>query len=100
MVTLVARALAKPVNSPSLKSIIEHKQAQNAVIVVNDITRPTPYELILPPLLAEIEGSGIARANITLVIATGIHRPHSEQDNLAIFGADICQQYRIENHDP
>lgn len=97
---IVARALANPINSPSLKSIIEHKQSKNAVIVVNDITRPTPYELILPPLLAEIEGAGIARDNITLVIAVGIHRPHSEMDNLAIFGDDICQQYRIENHDP
>ena len=97
---LVARALANPINSPSLKSIIESKQAQNAVIVVNDITRPTPYELILPPLLAEIEGAGITSANITLVVATGIHRPHSEQDNIVIFGADICKKYRIENHDP
>lgn len=97
---LVASALANPFNSPSLTDIIAKKQAQNAVIVVNDITRPTPYELILPPLLAEIEEAGILSSNITLVIATGIHRPHSEQDNLDIFGSEVCQQYRIENHDP
>ncbi len=96
---LVKKALASPIASPLLESIIKQKQARNAVIIVNDITRPTPYDLILPPLLAEIEGAGILSSNITLIVATGIHRPHLDDDNLAIFGADICQKYRIENHD-
>ncbi len=96
---LVLKALAAPINSPSLAAIIQQKQARNAVIVVNDITRPTPYELILPPLLAEIEGAGIPSEEITLIIATGIHRSHDQEDNLAIFGAEICAKYKIENHD-
>lgn len=96
---LVQQAMANPIQSPALDHIIKQKQARNAVIIVNDITRPTPYDLILPPLLAEIEGAGISRANITLIVATGIHRGHLEEDNLAIFGNDICRNYRIENHD-
>lgn len=32
---------------------------QNAVIVVEDITRPTPLYRLLPPLLAELEAAGI-----------------------------------------
>jgi nickel-dependent lactate racemase len=98
-IEMVEASLAQPINSPSLTSIIERKGARNAVIVVNDITRPTPYELILPPILKEIEAAGIPAANISMVIATGIHRAHTQADNLAIFGADLCDKYRIENHD-
>lgn len=96
---IVRQALAQPYGSPSLTSIIKAKSAQNAVIVVNDITRPTPYQFILPPLLEEIETAGIARHNIRLIVALGIHRPHTEAENRAIFGEDICNNYIIENHD-
>ncbi len=96
---MVEEALAHPVQSPALQEIIAHKGARNAVIVVNDITRPTPYELILPPLIKELNSAGIPDQEISLVIATGIHRAHTEEDNLAIFGPDICRKYRIINHD-
>lgn len=96
---MVEASLAHPIQSPSLQEIIAAKNARNAVIVVNDITRPTPYKLILPPLLKAIEAAGIPEQQITLVVATGIHRAHTQEDNLAIFGAEICHRYRIENHD-
>jgi len=96
---MVEESLAHPVASPALREIIAAKEARSAVIVVNDITRPTPYELILPPLLREIEQAGIPDQKVTLVIATGIHRVHTQEDNLAIFGAGICRKYRIINHD-
>jgi nickel-dependent lactate racemase len=98
-IEMVEESLAHPVQSPALQEIIAAKGARNAVIVVNDITRPTPYELILPPLLKELKNAGISEQEITLVIATGIHRAHTEEDNLAIFGADVCSKYRIINHD-
>ena len=96
---LVETALAQPLSGPRLGEIIRQKQARNAVVVVNDITRPTPYEVMLPPLLAEIEAAGIRAADIDLIVATGIHRPHTEEDNRAVFGEGLCRRYRIVNHD-
>ena len=96
---LVETALAQPLGGPRLGEIIRQKQARNAVVVVNDITRPTPYELMLPPLLAEIEAAGIRAADIDLIVATGIHRPHTEEDNRAVFGEGLSRRYRIVNHD-
>lgn len=96
---LIQSALQHPCGTPVLEEIIRHKSARNAVIVVNDITRPTPYNLMLPPLLERIEKAGISPENITLVIATGIHRHHTEDDNLEIFGEDICRRYKVVNHD-
>lgn len=95
---IIAQALKNPIGTPALKDIIEQKKARNAVIIVNDITRPTPYQFILPPLLHEIE-EGISRENIKLIVATGIHRHHTDTDNLQVFGEDICKNYKIENHD-
>ncbi|MEN6350588.1 MAG: nickel-dependent lactate racemase [Syntrophomonas sp.] len=97
-VKLVEDAINNPLGTPSMADIIKKKTAQNAVVVVNDITRPTPYKDMLPPLLQAIEKGGIKRDNIKLLIATGIHRPHTEAENLAIFGPDICADYHIENH--
>ena len=96
---LVSQALLHPAGSSRLGEIIHRKAAANAVIVVNDITRPTPYRDILPPLLEEIEAAGIPAINIKLVVALGIHRPHTREENRAIFGAEICQRYEILNHD-
>ncbi|MDD4775324.1 MAG: nickel-dependent lactate racemase [Syntrophomonas sp.] len=97
---MVVDALRQPLGTERLEAIINRKQARRAVIIVNDITRPTPYEAILPPLLAEIEAAGISSAAITLIIATGIHRPHTEADNKAVFGEDICRTYHLVNHNP
>ncbi|PKM75963.1 MAG: transcriptional regulator [Firmicutes bacterium HGW-Firmicutes-15] len=95
---LITNAMQNPIGTETLREIIEKKSARNAVVVVNDITRPTPYNLILPPLLEEMEMGGIRPEHITLIVATGIHRHHSKVDNQAVFGVDICSKYRIENH--
>ena len=47
--------LEKPINSPSLEQLIREKKAQKISIIVNDVTRPTPYQVLLPPLLKKLE---------------------------------------------
>jgi len=37
--------LKKPINCPSLRELIFQKKASKILIIVNDITRPTPYEV-------------------------------------------------------
>ncbi|MEQ8236308.1 MAG: nickel-dependent lactate racemase [Syntrophomonadaceae bacterium] len=96
---LVLAALENPVGTVPLGEIIRRKAARNAVVVVNDLTRPTPNQQMLPPLLAQIEQAGIKAEDITLIIATGIHRPHTEEENRSIFGAEIADRYKIVNHD-
>ncbi|QGT99414.1 Transcriptional regulator [Candidatus Syntrophocurvum alkaliphilum] len=97
---LIESALNNPINSDSLQQIINKKKAENVVIVVNDITRPTPYKKLLPPMLKKIENAGISKNNIKLIIATGIHRPHTKEDNINVFGEEICTNYNIINHNP
>ncbi|MBA7511959.1 Lactate racemase [subsurface metagenome] len=91
--------LKNPINCPSLKELIFQKKAQKILIIVNDITRPTPYEVILPSLLDELHQIGIKKENITFMVATGIHRSNSPEEIKEMFGENIFSAYQFMNHD-
>lgn len=92
----VLEAIKKPIGSPSLTEIARGRQ--NACIVISDITRPVPNKVILPPLLAILEESGIPRQQITILVATGMHRPNLGEELEFIVGREIMDRYRIVNH--
>jgi len=90
--------LKNPINSPSLKDLVHQKKAKMILIIVNDITRPTPYEIILPPLLDELHQIGIKKENIIFMVATGIHRSNSQEEIKEMFGKNIFSAYKFINH--
>ncbi len=96
---ILAEAFKHPRGSPTLAHIVREKKGRRVVIVVNDITRPTPYGLMLPPLLRELENAGVSDQDIVLLVALGIHRPHTQEENISLFSEEICRRYPIENHD-
>ena len=72
--------LNNPTNSPPLSEIIQGRSS--ACIVICDITRPVPNQLILQPLLEILHAGGIEPENVKILIATGLHRPnHAEEIN-------------------
>ena len=81
--------LRKPINSLSLGDLIIQKKAKEILIIVNDTTRPTPYEVILPPPLDELKKMGIEKENITFIIAIGIHRSNFQEETKEMFGVNI-----------
>ncbi len=92
----IAHSLETPIASSPLREMAE--KAQTACIVISDITRPVPNKIILPPLLQTLEKGGINKKDITILIATGIHRPNEGDELLALVGKEIAAQYRIVNH--
>ncbi|MGB6371449.1 MAG: nickel-dependent lactate racemase [Atribacterota bacterium] len=91
--------LKNPIGCPSLRELIFQKKASKILIIVNDITRPTPYEIILPPLLDELHQIGIKKENIIFMVATGIHRSNSQEEIKEMFGENIFSAYKFINHD-
>lgn len=91
--------LKNPIGCPSLRELIFQKKTSKILIIVNDITRPTPYEIILPPLLDELQQIGIKKENIIFIIATGIHRSNSQEEIKEMFGENIFSAYKFINHD-
>jgi lactate racemase len=92
----IQRALDHPMGTPALAALA--RGASSACIVFCDITRPVPNALLLPPMLAALEGVGVAREAITLLVATGLHRPSSTDELRLMLGQDILQTYRVVNH--
>ncbi len=88
--------LDHPTGSPSLAELARGRK--DACVVICDITRPVPNALILEPLLATLEASGIPREKITLLVATGLHRPNDGDELIEMVGETIANRYRIENH--
>ena len=62
------------------------------------MTRPTPYHILLPPLLTKLEQIGIAKEDITFIIATGAHRGNTEEENKKTFGENVVSSYHFINH--
>jgi nickel-dependent lactate racemase len=93
----VRHALEKPVGCPSIQELAKGKR--NACILMCDITRPVPNGLILPPLVESLTRAGIARENILILVATGLHRPNEGEELREVVGSDeIFDTLRIENH--
>jgi nickel-dependent lactate racemase len=92
----VRQALSQPTGTPPLKELARGRK--NACVVISDITRPVPNRIILPPLLELLEESGIPKDRITLLIATGMHRPNLGEELASMVGRDLMDRYSIENH--
>jgi nickel-dependent lactate racemase len=89
-------ALDNPAGKPPLLELARGKRT--AAISVCDITRPAPNRIVLPPVLARLHAAGIPKEGVTILIATGLHRPASEAEIREIAGEEIAAAYRVENH--
>jgi lactate racemase len=92
----LAEALRRPTGTPPLSELARGRR--DACILVCDITRPVPNRLILPPLLRALEAAGIARRDILILVATGLHRPNEGAELEEMLGPDVVAHYRVENH--
>jgi nickel-dependent lactate racemase len=92
----VERALADPTGTPPLAEVARGRR--DACVLICDVTRPVPNRLLLPPLLRTLEQSGIARRDILILIATGLHRPNEGAELEEMVGPEVARDYRIENH--
>lgn len=94
----IGLALAAPIGSPPLHRIV--RPGQSVVIVTSDITRPCPSWLMLPPVLDELMRGGIAEQDITVVLALGTHRPHTEAERERLVGSQVMARVRCIDSDP
>ena len=92
----VKDSLLHPIGCPPLGELA--RKAKRVCIVVCDFTRPVPNKLLLPPMLDLLETNGIQKQNITILIATGLHRQSTPAELDMMFGPDILLRYTIVDH--
>ena len=96
--TAVRRALAEPVSSAPLTELA--KGQRSACILVCDITRPVPNGLLLRPCIEALMAGGVAAANITVLVATGLHRPNLGSELAEVIGDRwVLENVVVANHD-
>jgi nickel-dependent lactate racemase len=95
---LLLKSIENPVGSLPLAGQLKRRKPGDVVIVVSDFTRPIPYSLFLPRLIEEILSTGVKREEILILVATGMHRPSTDQEKLEMFGEHIAGHYRIVDH--
>ena len=93
---IVRKALENPIGSPRLRELAKGKRS--CVIIISDHTRPVPSKDILPEMFAELE-AGSPGIEITLLVATGFHRPTTTAELEAKLGAEILKRVKIVLHD-
>lgn len=91
----VCRALSSPIGTPPLAHIV--KPGERVVLIVNDITRLTRTDLLLPPVIEVLNRAGIDDSAISIVFALGIHRPQTDEERACILGNELF--HRIRNFD-
>ena len=93
----IKAAFANPVNGKTLRE--EAKGCRNCCILICDITRPVPNSLILPVLVKELLHAGMALGAITIVVATGLHKPNEGDELRELVGSDwILDNVIVANH--
>jgi lactate racemase len=103
---VIRQAILNPVDGQTLADFVAAKKRGlagsaaplNAVIAINDKTRPVPHEILLPPLLAELHAAGIPPAAVTFLIATGTHIPMQADEFDRILPREIFERYSVVSH--
>ena len=95
----IAQALERPIGSDSLGRLAARLSRQaRVVVVISDITRPVPNRMLLEPLLAKLTAAGVEKQRITILIATGMHRPSTSEEKIEMVGEKIARSYRMVDH--
>lgn len=93
----IVSALESPIGSAPLAELARGKTS--ACILICDITRPVPNRLFLRPMVETILASGISKERISILVATGLHRPNLGDELAELIGDPwVLENVRVENH--
>lgn len=93
----IVQAFAHPVGQPPLRVLAAEKV--RPLVIVDDLTRPTPCDRVLPFLLEEFRQAGIRASDITVLMATGTHGAPQADAMAKKIGSEAAAQCRLVVHD-
>ena len=91
----IKEALDFPIGSFPIEDMV--KPGQRICIISDDITRMTPVREILEDLLPRLEKSGVAKEDITIVMALGSHRKMTDDEMIKKVGKNMFSSYKVVN---
>lgn len=98
----VARSLREPLGGPTLRDLardaLARRNGATAIIAVTDLTRASPDEALVPPLLDELNAGGIPDERILVIVAVGLHRATTDAEKREKLGA-VVDRVRVIDSD-
>ncbi len=93
----IDEALRYPVGQDSISCLARGRS--RPLIIVDDLTRPTPAARVVPAVLRQLEEAGIAASDVTILLATGTHRETSPEALAKKVGPGAATSCRLLVHD-
>ena len=94
----VKYALAHPIGAGYLRDAV--RPGEKIVIITSDISRPIPSYDLLPAVLDELYLGGAEPGDITVVLALGSHRHHTEEERRRLVGERCYEEVKVVDSDP
>lgn len=86
-----------PIASQPLQKVV--RKGDKVAVIVSDVTRLVRTAEFLPVIISEINAAGVPDEDITIIVATGTHRVHTHDEDIAVCGKDIVKRIKIHQHD-
>ena len=93
----IAAALEQPVGRPPLRELA--RGASRPLVIVDDLTRPTPAGRVLPHLLRHLHDAGIPPEAVTILLASGAHSRIPNDAVAKKAGPEAASACRLLVHD-
>ena len=90
-------AIRQPLGTPPLAELAG--PGDRVCIAVTDATRACPDRLIVGPICTQLEMAGVAKEDILILVATGLHRDSTPAEKEEKLGTEIVQRYKVIDHD-
>lgn len=94
----IRERILNPVDGRRLAEIAKDKR--QAVIVFDDMTRPTPVAEVVPFILEELHAAGMTKDRIRFLWALGSHGAYDMIAARKKLGDYVVENYAVYNHDP
>jgi nickel-dependent lactate racemase len=100
----VRQVVSDPIGGPPLHELARTAVADagprpaTAVVAVTDLTRACPDDVLVPPLLDELNRGGIPDERITVIVAVGLHRATTDAEKREKLGA-VVDRVRVVDSD-
>jgi len=92
----IVRALNNPIGSRRIEDLV--KKEDRVALIVSDITRPAPNQLLVPPLIEALRKVGLKGENLEILVANGLHRSPSEREMEELLGERVLEEVTVVNH--
>jgi nickel-dependent lactate racemase len=94
----IKEKIERPVTGPTLEDLALGKK--QAVIVFDDMTRPTPAKDIAPLVIAALHRAGLKKDRVRFLWGLGAHGAYDLINARKKLGEEIVANYPVYNHDP